>query len=117
MLISKVLFKNKDAIGVTGVRNGKEINFYANKEVILCAGSFNSPKILQLSGIGPKDILDEFNIENISVLKGVGKNLQDHYNGRIVFKTSNQYTLNAVMKSKFKSIREGLKIFFIEEVF
>ena len=36
-------------------------------------------------------------------------NLQDHYNGRIVFKTSNQYTLNTVMKSKFKSIREGLK--------
>ena len=117
VLISKVLFKNKDAIGVSGVRNGKEINFYANKEVILCAGSFNSPKILQLSGIGPKDILDEFNIKNISVLKGVGKNLQDHYNGRIVFKTSNQYTLNAVMKSKFKSIREGLKYIFFRSGF
>ena len=42
VLISKVLFKNKDAIGVSGVRNGKEINFYANNEVILCAGSFQS---------------------------------------------------------------------------
>ena len=64
-LSQKFLFKNKDAIGVSGVRNGKEINFYANNEVILCAGSFNSPKILQLSGIGPKDILDEFNIKNM----------------------------------------------------
>ena len=109
ILISKVLFKNKTAIGVSGLRNGKVIKLYANREVILSAGSFNTPKILQLSGVGPKDVLDEFGIKNISVLEGVGKNLQDHYNGRIVFKTSNQHTLNAVMKSKYRSLFEGLK--------
>ena len=117
MLISKVLFKNKTAIGVSGLRDGMEINLYANKEVILCAGSFNSPKILQLSGIGPRDILDKFNIENISILEGVGKNLQDHYNGRIIFKTSNLYTLNTVMKSKFRSIFEGFKYIFFRRGF
>ncbi len=107
--ISKVLFKNKTAIGVCGTSSGREINLYAKKEVILSAGSFNTPKILQLSGIGPQGVLDKFGIEKISVLEGVGKNLQDHYNGRIIIKTSNQYTLNTVMKSKFKSMLEGLK--------
>ncbi|KAI4663548.1 uncharacterized protein J4E78_003964 [Alternaria triticimaculans] len=52
---------------------------FARKEVIVAGGAFNSPQILQLSGIGPKALLDKYNIPVISDLPGVGRNLQDNY--------------------------------------
>jgi choline dehydrogenase len=52
---------------------------FARKEVIVSGGTFNSPQILQLSGIGPKALLDKYNISVVSDLPGVGRNLQDNY--------------------------------------
>ncbi|KAF1838604.1 alcohol oxidase [Decorospora gaudefroyi] len=52
---------------------------FARKEVIVSGGTFNSPQLLQLSGIGPKALLDKFNIPVVSDLPGVGRNLQDNY--------------------------------------
>lgn len=52
---------------------------FARKEVIVAGGAFNSPQLLQLSGIGPKALLDQYNIPVISDLPGVGRNLQDNY--------------------------------------
>ena len=115
--VSKVLFENKVAIGVEGVKYKKRFSYQANREVILSAGAFNSPQILQLSGIGPKEVLEKLNIDVISPLEGVGKNLQDHYNGRIVYKTSCNNTLNDVLRSPFKSIKEGLKYIFLKRGF
>lgn len=50
---------------------------YASKEVILAAGALHTPQILQLSGVGPKPLLDSLNIPVISNLPGVGSNVQD----------------------------------------
>jgi choline dehydrogenase len=76
--VTKVLFKGKQAIGVEYTQSGKTIQVFANKEVILSGGSINTPQILLLSGVGPKEELEKLSIELVHDLKGVGKNLQDH---------------------------------------
>jgi len=76
--VSKILIKNDEAEGVEYfTKKGKE-KVYATKEVILSAGSFQSPQLLMLSGIGDPNELEYVGIETKRVLPGVGKNLQDH---------------------------------------
>ncbi|XP_026667992.1 glucose dehydrogenase [FAD, quinone]-like [Ceratina calcarata] len=69
--------KTKTAVGVEFVKNGKKLYASAKKEIILSAGTLNSPQLLMLSGIGPKDHLESLNIQAIEDLP-VGYNLQDH---------------------------------------
>jgi choline dehydrogenase-like flavoprotein len=81
-VVAKVLFRSKQAIGVsylptTADSTAAPSNVYATKEVILTAGGFGTPKILQLSGVGPKKLLQKFGISVVSDLPGVGQNLQD----------------------------------------
>lgn len=76
--VSSVLIANSAAYGVRVLINNEELHFYANKEVILSAGTFNTPKILMLSGIGPKEHLNNFKINVVQDLAGVGDNLHDH---------------------------------------
>lgn len=66
---------NRTAYGVQFVRNGKNLTAYCNKEVILSAGTINSPQLLMLSGIGPQQQLSELNIPVIADLP-VGMNMQ-----------------------------------------
>ena len=70
----------------------------ANREVILSAGAINSPQILQLSGIGPADLLRSQGIEVIRDAP-VGENLQDHLQIRAVFKVNGTQTLNTLANS------------------
>lgn len=67
----------KQAYGVEFLRNRKKYSIKVKKEVILSAGSLNSPQILMLSGVGPRDVLEKAKIKVIQDLK-VGFNLQDH---------------------------------------
>ncbi|XP_013199609.2 glucose dehydrogenase [FAD, quinone] [Amyelois transitella] len=76
-LVQKVLVTNNKAYGVSVIVSDKEKNIYARKGVILSAGSLNTPKILQLSGIGPSELLKPLDIRVVKDLP-VGKNLQDH---------------------------------------
>ncbi|VVD04516.1 unnamed protein product [Leptidea sinapis] len=66
------------AYGVEVNVSGKIINIYASREVILSAGSINTPQLLMLSGVGPQEHLEDIGIETKLNLPGVGKNLQDH---------------------------------------
>lgn len=75
--VTRVLIEKKRAVGVQFLFKKKIRTVYAKKEVILSAGSLNSPKILMLSGIGPKAHLEKMNIKVIQNL-AVGRNLQDH---------------------------------------
>ena len=109
--VKKIIFKNKVAIGVEYIKNNKIEKFYANKEVILSAGSINSPKILQLSGIGDEQYLKNLGIEVVHNLNGVGENLQDHLQMRLVFKVKNTKTLNLRANSLFGKIGMGLEYF------
>jgi choline dehydrogenase-like flavoprotein/thiamine pyrophosphate-dependent acetolactate synthase large subunit-like protein len=72
---NKILLDHKRAIGVE-LRDKRKV--HARREVIVCCGTVNSPKLLMLSGIGPKDHLTKMGIQVVEDLPGVGKNLQDH---------------------------------------
>jgi len=77
--VKKILIENGKAIGVEifiGKNSSEKI--FCNKEVILCAGAIQSPQLLKVSGIGPKEELKKFDIELIKDLPAVGENLKDH---------------------------------------
>ena len=96
----------------TGARvwNGREmVEVHATREVILCAGAIGSPQILQLSGIGPAELLRAQGIEVQADLPGVGANLQDHLQIRAVFKINGAPTLNVLASSLVGKARIGLE--------
>ncbi|MDF2370458.1 MAG: choline dehydrogenase [Rhizobiaceae bacterium] len=77
-LTHRIIVENDRAVGVEYSQDGQTKRVYANREVILSAGTVNSPQILLLSGIGPADELAALGIDTVHDLPGVGKNLQDH---------------------------------------
>ena len=83
----------------------------ANREIILAAGAIGSPQILQLSGIGPGDLLHANGIDVIHDLPGVGENLQDHLQVRSVYKVANTVTLNQRANSLIGRAAMGLEYF------
>ncbi|SKC05487.1 GMC family oxidoreductase [Dyadobacter psychrophilus] len=87
-LVSRVLIENKKATGVEIISGeGLKEKAFAEKEVIVSAGALGSPKLLLLSGIGPAEELQEVGIEVIKDLPGVGKNLQDHLQLPMIFRS------------------------------
>eukprot|EP01084_Bolivina_argentea_P315655 546913_1 len=80
--VNKILFNSTTAIGVevTNIVTNKKYNFYGTQEIILSAGSFDSPKILLLSGVGDCNYLKSKSIKCVSNVIGVGQSLQDHAN-------------------------------------
>ncbi|HMQ93975.1 MAG TPA: GMC family oxidoreductase N-terminal domain-containing protein [Amaricoccus sp.] len=85
--------------GVELARGGETLSVRARRGVILAAGAVNSPKILQLSGLGPAALLGDHGIEVRADLPGVGGNLQDHLQLRTVFRVSGTRTLNTTARS------------------
>ena len=75
---TRILFHNGRAAGVDCLSQGKSVRFTAEREVILCGGSVNSPQLLMLSGVGDAGELAALGIAVVEDLPGVGKNLQDH---------------------------------------
>ncbi len=96
----------------TGVRvwTGDEmVTAHASEEVILSAGAVNSPQLLQLSGIGPADLLRRHGIDMQVDLPGVGANLQDHLQIRAVYKVNHVPTLNVLAGSWLGKAKIGLE--------
>ncbi len=81
----------------------------AAREVILCAGSIGTPQILQLSGIGPADLLRGHGIDVVLDAPGVGANLQDHLQIRAVYKITGAKTLNVLASSLYGKTKIGLE--------
>jgi len=77
--VTKILFSpDKRAIGVRVIRNGTTYTVRTRKEVVLSTGVIKSPQLLQLSGVGPQQLLNQFNITVVANLPGVGQNFKDH---------------------------------------
>ena len=95
VLVKRVLLNNKAATGVEYKRNGEIARVNANKEVILSAGSIGSPQLLQLSGIGPREVLRDAGVELQHELPGVGENLQDHLEVYFQYHCKKPITLNS----------------------
>ena len=76
--VTRILLERKRAVGVEFYQDGQVKQIKAAREVLLCAGAFQSPQILMLSGIGPHAHLVENGVATVHDLPGVGQNLQDH---------------------------------------
>ena len=103
--VTKIRFHVRDgrreATGVDFIRNKEAFYAEASTETILASGAINSPQLLQLSGVGPGDLLRAHGIAVAHELPGVGENLQDHLQLRMAFKVQGVRTLNEWSNSLF----------------
>ena len=105
----KVLFEGRRAVGVVFRRGDATTTVRARREVILSGGSLNSPQLLMLSGVGPRQTLAELEIPLVHDLPGVGQNLQDHYGAILTYKSRLPLTVNDMMVSPVRMAIAGLQ--------
>ncbi len=96
---TRILVEDGRATGVTFVSDGVQRTARARAEVIVCGGVFNSPQLLQLSGIGPGELLQEMGIKVIHDRPAVGRHLQDHFFVRLAFRCTRPITMNELANS------------------
>lgn len=108
-LVSKITFLGKVANGVEWIENGQIRSARADREIILSAGALQSPQILQLSGIGPADLLRSFNIPIVAESPEVGRNLQDHYQARLIVRLKQPISLNDQVRNPIELAKMGLQ--------
>ena len=97
----RVLFDGRRAVAVEYIRSDapdQRFTVRARREVIVCAGAINTPKLLQLSGLGPASLLQDLQIPVIQDLPGVGGNLKDHFAVRAVARARNATTINELAR-------------------
>jgi len=98
--------------GVRYLQNGVNKEVHAAQEVILATGSIHSPQILQLSGIGRASLLQSHGIPIVKDLPGVGENLQDHLQLRLMYKVRKPITTNDELRTVAGKLRMGIKYIF-----
>lgn len=108
LTVDRVVFEGKKAIGVEYIKRGQRVLCNAKKEVILSAGSINSPQILMRSGVGDQKDISPHGIKLIHELEGVGKNLQDHIGVVSQFAATKPITLHR-SATKFRTALAGLQ--------
>ena len=103
-LVSKIIFEGTRAVGVAyqGGRSARA------REIILSGGAFNSPQLLQLSGVGPRALLEKHGIPVVHDAPLVGERLQDHFYARTFWRCCKPLTLNDDMASLWRQARMGL---------
>ncbi|VTU40762.1 Alcohol dehydrogenase [acceptor] [Variovorax sp. PBS-H4] len=107
--VTRVLFDGRRAVGVEWVRNGNVESAAADAEVVLSAGAIQSPQLLQLSGIGPSQILKQAGIEVVVDAPEVGANLQDHYQARTIVRLRKPHSLNNDVRNPLRLASMGLE--------
>jgi choline dehydrogenase len=108
----RILLEGRRATGIQFRHGGALRSIRAAREVILCGGAVASPRLMLLSGIGPAAELKEAGIEPVHDLPDVGRNLQDHFQARMVFRCSRPGTLNAQMATLLGRIGIGAQFAF-----
>lgn len=101
-LASRLVIENGKAVGVEYRAGGERHVVHADREVILAAGTIQSPQLLQLSGIGPADHLQGLGIPVVVDAPEVGENLQDHYQMRLIVRLKDKLSLNDDVRNLFK---------------
>ncbi len=107
--VQRLILEDGRASAVRAVSQGRPVDFKARREIILCAGSIGSPSILQRSGIGPSELLQRLGIGISHALPGVGGNLQDHLQLRLIYQLENARTLNQIAGSLWGKMGMGLR--------
>ena len=106
---TRILFDGPRAVGVEyrtphGTRSAR-----ARGEIVVSGGVYGSPQLLQLSGVGPADLLAEFDIPVVREMAGVGKHLHDHFNTYLVWRCAQKVTLNDLAASPIRQLMSGVQ--------
>jgi choline dehydrogenase len=106
--VTRVTFEGRRAAGVVYRGHAGDVAVRAEREVILCAGALQTPQLLQLSGVGPRVPLESFGIPVVHELPGVGENLHDHLQARVIFECTRPITTNDDLRSWWRMLKLGL---------
>jgi len=109
--VTRIRFDNKKAVGIDFIQDNQLKTLNAKREIILCGGAINSPQLLQLSGVGSAELLQQYSIDVIHHQPTVGKNLQDHI-GINYYYRSRVPTLNDTLTPLTGKLRIGLQYLF-----
>ena len=108
-LAQRIVFDGRRAVAVEYRQGGVLKTARARKEILVSGGAFNSPQLLQLSGVGPADLLRKHGIDVVLDAPGVGHDLQDHLQVRVVMRCSQPITLNDIVNNPVRKILAGLQ--------
>jgi choline dehydrogenase len=108
-LAQRILFEGRRAAGVEYRQNGVLRTARAKKEILISSGAYNSPQLLQLSGVGPAELLKSHGIDVVLDAPGVGNDLQDHMQVRIVMRCALPITLNDILNHPGRRIMAGAR--------
>ena len=108
-MAERILFEGARAAAVTYRAAGIPRSARARREILVSGGAYNSPQLLQLSGVGPADLLRSHGIDVVLDAPGVGHDLQDHLQVRIVMRCSQAITLNDIVNNPFRKVMTGLR--------
>ena len=106
---TRIVLEGRRADAVIYRYRGEERTAHARREVLLCAGALQSPQLLQLSGVGAPSLLRRFGIPPVHALGGVGENLQDHLQARVIFQCTLPITTNDDLMSGWRMIKMGIE--------
>lgn len=108
-LAERIVFNGRRAEAVEYRKHGSLRTARARKEILVCSGAYNSPQLLQLSGAGPAELLRKHGIEVVLDAPGIGNDLQDHLQVRVVMRCTQRMTLNDIINSPSRKILAGLR--------
>ena len=108
-LAQRILFDGRRAAGIEYRQNGALRTAKARREILISSGAYNSPQLLQLSGVGPAELLKSHGIDVVLDAPGVGNDLQDHMQVRIVMRCAQPITLNDILNHPGRRIMAGAR--------
>jgi choline dehydrogenase len=112
--VTRVVVEHGRAVGVDWVANGTPQRARADREVIVAAGALQSPQLLQLSGVGPPELLARHGIAVVADAPDVGRNLQDHYQARVIVKLKEKRSLNDDVRNPLRLAQMGAQWLFAQ---
>ncbi len=111
-LVARIAFEGRRAVAVEGVVGGRPFRARAEREVIVAAGTLQSPQLLQLSGIGPASVLERAGVAIRHDAPEVGENLQDHYQARTIVRLKARKSLNDDVRNPLRLAQMSLQWLF-----
>jgi choline dehydrogenase len=108
-LAKRIRFEGRRAVVVEYSKNGAPRTVRARKEILVSSGAYNSPQLLQLSGVGPADLLQQHGIQVVLDAAGVGHDLQDHMQVRMVMRCPQPITLNDIINNPVRRMLAGAR--------
>jgi choline dehydrogenase-like flavoprotein len=108
-LTTRILFEGRRAVGIDYSVGGETRTARAAREIVLASGAYNSPQLLQLSGVGPARLLQSLGIAILADMPGVGEGLNEHYSGRTIMRVREPITINDAVNSWSGSVKAALR--------